>query len=275
MKKIILMLCLSAISLISSDLEGGIEAIKAKDYEKAKSALQSACDVENVRGCSILGDMFSGQVEGLEDTEKSILFYKKACQLKDAKSCYNLAYMYKNGGSVEKDLNKSVDYFYKGCHEQDGMSCYELAYMYDEGKGVKKNDKKAQNLFVRACDLGYVKSCEKLAFKFMRKDTQDEKKAIGFASKACNKNSASACGLLGLIYGEKDDHINASKFLNLACSLNDKKSCYTLSFLYAKGQGVEKDMEKSKQFAKKSCDLGFKTSCELFEKLEKTLHVKE
>lgn len=271
MKKILLILCFSVVALIGGEFEDGIEAIKSKDYEKAKSALQSACDEENARACSVLGDLYSGQIEEVKELKKSLLYYKKGCDLKDVKSCYNLAYMYRLGEGVDIDINESISYFSKGCHGGDGMSCYELSDIYEE----QGDDKKALNLQVRACDLGCTKSCSYLAKKYMKKDNQDVSKAIHFASKACNKNDADSCQLLGLIYGAREDYVNGGKFLSLACVLKSANSCYALSFLYAKGQGFKQDMNSSKQYAKKSCDLGYKEGCKLFEDLEKALKEEE
>lgn len=268
MRRFMLSVCLCAIALIAGDLEDGIEAIKTKNYTKASENLMSSCENKNPRACSILGDMHRGEVLQMKDLEKSIFFFKKGCELEDGKSCYNLGVMYKDGEGTEKDLNTSAEYFSKGCGAEDGMSCYALAFMYKFGEGVSKDNKKVHNLFARACDLGFTKSCAKLASDYMRKTPQDISKATHFATKACAKNDIPSCRLLGIIYGDKGDFVNSSKYLDLGCSQKDGQSCYILSFLYAKAQGVEKDMEKAKELAKKSCYYGFANGCELHQKLD-------
>ncbi len=268
MKKLIFILCFGIFSLFASDLDDGIEAIKIKDYKLALEKLTASCEDETPRACSILGNIYQGQIEKFKDLNKSVIFYKKGCELEDVKSCYNLAYMYKDGEGVDENLTKSAQFFKKGCLLSDGMSCYELSKMYRFGEGVDEDTEKADKILEIACDTGHIKSCSILALAHMKATPQDKTTAIRFATKACKQNDPASCRLLGLIYGDKKDFSNSANFLNLGCTLKDAQSCYTLSFLYARGDGVEKDTNASITLIKKSCDLGFDKGCELFKKID-------
>lgn len=268
MKKFIFIICLCTIYLVANSLEEAINAIKQKDYNLAIQKLNTSCKDKNSRACSILGDIYMGEILTFKDFQKGVSFYKKGCELEDSKSCYNLGFIYRDGEGVDKDLKSSLKYFQKGCYQKDSMSCYELSFFYKLGEAVKQDIKKSENLFVRSCELGYTKSCTDLALKYLKKESKNSSKAIYFATKACAKNDPVSCRLLGLIYGDKKDYLNSSTYLNLACTLKDGQSCYILSFLYVKGEGVEKSNKKAKELLLSSCELGFKNGCELIKKID-------
>ncbi|MGN8492303.1 tetratricopeptide repeat protein [Helicobacter pylori] len=60
---------------------------------------------------------------------------------------------------------------------------------------------------------------------------------------------------LGVKSIEAKDYIQAKKYFEKACDLNNGSGCGTLGFLYGMGKGVEKDLIKAAYFYSKACDL--------------------
>ncbi|WP_276205254.1 tetratricopeptide repeat protein [Helicobacter pylori] len=60
---------------------------------------------------------------------------------------------------------------------------------------------------------------------------------------------------LGMLSYDKQDFSKARKYFEKACDLKDGGGCGALGWLYANGQGVEKNSKKAAQFDSKACDL--------------------
>ncbi|XP_037801364.1 cytochrome c oxidase assembly factor 7 homolog, partial [Penaeus monodon] len=79
--------------------------------------------------------------------------------------------------------------------------------------------------------------------------------------KACTGNNAFSCYYISGIFiqGVKDviakDMIKAFDYSNKACNLGNMYACANVSQMYRKGDGVDKNEEKSEEFKKKALDL--------------------
>ncbi|MFP6210536.1 sel1 repeat family protein [Helicobacter pylori] len=67
---------------------------------------------------------------------------------------------------------------------------------------------------------------------------------------------------LGVKSIEAKDYIQAKKYFEKACGLNNGGGCGTLGFLYGMGKGVEKNLIKADQYISKACKLGDQEACE-------------
>ncbi|WRD99478.1 sel1 repeat family protein [Helicobacter pylori] len=67
---------------------------------------------------------------------------------------------------------------------------------------------------------------------------------------------------LGVKSIEAKDYIQAKKYFEKACDLNNGSGCGTLGFLYGMGKGVEKNLIKADQYISKACKLGDQEACE-------------
>ncbi|MCQ2630804.1 SEL1-like repeat protein [Helicobacter pylori] len=68
---------------------------------------------------------------------------------------------------------------------------------------------------------------------------------------------------LGVKSIEAKDYIQAKKYFEKACTLNNSGGCGSLGMLYEYGQGVEKNLTKAAYFYSKACKLGFQKTCEI------------
>ncbi|GAA7481385.1 hypothetical protein HpBHB17_08840 [Helicobacter pylori] len=68
---------------------------------------------------------------------------------------------------------------------------------------------------------------------------------------------------LGVKSIEAKDYIQAKKYFEKACDLNNGSGCGVLGFLYGSGKGVEKNLIKADQYFSKACKLGNQKACEI------------
>ena len=142
------------------------------------------------------------------------------------------------------EVNESnLDNAIKKCNAQDKIACREVSYFYD--KREFRNDKEAIKLSaeyaLKGCELRDGASCHTVANHYYyiswlpRYFEPDEAKQEEYYTKGCDYKYALSCHSLGLIYSMKSNDTEGS----------EKK--------------IAKN--KSKQFFKKACKLGYKPAC--------------
>ncbi|GAA9876040.1 hypothetical protein VN0658_07850 [Helicobacter pylori] len=97
-------------------------------------------------------------------------------------------------------------------------------------------------------------------------EAKDYIQAKKYFEKACGLNNGGGCGALGDLYddgkGVEKNLIKATYFYSKACELKESFGCGALAVLYINGQGVEKDLTKAAQYISKACKLGDQKACE-------------
>ncbi|WQS64748.1 sel1 repeat family protein [Helicobacter pylori] len=95
---------------------------------------------------------------------------------------------------------------------------------------------------------------------------KDYIQAKKYFEKACGLNNGGGCGALGDLYddgkGVEKNLIKAAYLYSKACELKESFGCGALAVLYINGQGVEKNLTKADQYISKACKLGDQEACE-------------
>ncbi len=68
---------------------------------------------------------------------------------------------------------------------------------------------------------------------------------------------------LGVKSIEAKDYIQAKKYFEKACDLDNGLGCGVLGSLYQNGEGVKQDSKKAAQYISKACKLGDQKACEV------------
>lgn len=116
----------------------------------------------------------------------------------------------------------------------------------------------ANMLLTNACNQKDVGACIYLGkVSELVKDTDSAKK---YYELACNANSGYSCHKRGVfeILSEKQDIEKTKYFFIKGCDINDSLSCYLLGDLSYE----VKNLKEANMYFKKSCDLGIKLACE-------------
>ena len=89
---------------------------------------------------------------------------------------------------------------------------------------------------------------------------------IAASQKACNSGVARECTKLGILYltadRVKENHPLARKLFIKSCRKFNLKACHYLGIMYKRGgNGVTRDIKKSKKYFAHACKKGYEASC--------------
>ena len=128
--------------------------------------------------------------------------------------------------------------YLKMCRKDNAFMCYAIGSFYESGLVIKPNYKRSVYFYRKGCDYGFTNACSNLGgIYLMGTDTVDI------------------------------DYVMAHSLLESACSDGSSQSCFLLFSMHYNGKGVEKNIQKAKEFIKKSCDLGQKEGCDIYKKI--------
>ncbi len=95
-------------------------------------------------------------------------------------------------------------------------------------------------------------------------EAKDYIQAKKYFEKACGLNNGGGCGALGDLYdGVEKNLIKATQLYTKACDLKEGMGCGNLGVLYYDGDGVKRDSKKADQYISKACKLGDQEACEV------------
>jgi TPR repeat protein len=154
-----------------------------------------------------------------------------------------------------------VALYRKACDSGSSDGCNSLGVVYIEGRdGVKVDLAEADRWLARACDLGSPAGCGNLGFRLRG---QDEVRAIGLLTKACDGSWWEGCYWLADIYAGSDheDPPLAVQILTKACKGGHERSCGSLGILYQLGKGVAVDKKKANTLYEGACEADVTFAC--------------
>ena len=230
-----------------------------KDYSKAKSFYEKACNLDNGGGCNNLGVLYAHGNGVAKNIYVALYYYEKACKLNNENGCSNSGYMYIDGLGTAQDYQKAKLYYNKSCTLGNKNSC-----------NVKFNNNRSDSKisYEEQCSQGKGKYCSLLGRYYEKGEngyTKNYSEAIEFYRKACNLNNGDGCNDLGFLYargkGVDKNDIIALYLIEKSCNLNFAIGCFNLGSIYYDGKGVSQDYQKGKSFFNKACNLGYKDAC--------------
>ena len=268
-------------------------------YASEKNNYLRACQNGDGAGCRNLSTLYEKGLGVPKNPEKALYYVERGCQLGYGPACNRAGnYFDSNDYGVRKNAQKAAEYYMQGCELNHGMSCNNIGFAYISGEGVVRNfglaetylkkaiglgnnshnnlgylyeiegkDADAQRHYVKSCDLNDKTGCGNLGNFYMNKKSYV--KAYNAYIKACNLGNGTACQNASMmIYRKQVTPENPNdlmfKLSANACELGSKTGCADTGYSYETGLGVPKDMKKAKEFYKKACKLGDKSSCNKF-----------
>ena len=201
------------------------------------------------------------ELQELGNKIDSLKYYKRSCEMGLGLGCSQEAvYLSKIGSSSNKQA--VLDKYSEGCDKGDRLGC---AYA---GESYLKDTfyDKALPLLTKACSLNDYRSCTKLGVMYLKSYgvKSDILKANILLTKSCKEgNDKDACSLVSILNKAEFN------FFTKKCNSNNAEACAYLGSSYIKGIGVEKNTLKGIQYLRKSCDLGLKTACDVYDSIKK------
>lgn len=173
------------------------------------------------------------------DLEKAFYWYSKAANNKNYSAQNSIGYMYEKGIFVQKDLEKSFNWYYSSASHGNSYAQNNIAGMYEHGYFVEKNIDKAFYWYTQSANQGNNYAQVNLGNIYL------------YGEKNIKKDEEKAFYL----------YIKSSEFENEVAYFN-------LGFMYENGIFVNKDINKSIYYYKKSADKKYKPAIEKIKDLK-------
>jgi TPR repeat protein len=191
--------------------------------------------IEHIKKQAERKDAAFQNLMGILSAEKEAWpWYKKAAEQGFAPGQLNLAYFNIMGTTVPKDLENAFFLMEMAAEQGYPVAQYYLGLMYARGEGVFQNPERAMEWYRKSAEQGFVL----------------------------------AQGDLGEMYLAQGDAKNDAKWLEKAASQGDVPSQLSLSKLYAKGQGVPKNINKAKKLEAQALKANFPASSDSFQRFQ-------
>lgn len=181
------------------------------------------CDAGEANKCISLASYYTR----LQTTESLALangFLSAACEANDVSACYNYAENLSEGIGGKAETTLANEFYQRACEKGNFLSCRALAANYSDGKGSQKNNQKAIEILSKACEANNMQSCTQLGVLYLKEDDLDSSLAFDPLSKSCENDEGAACYSIGLVL--KETNLNKSKaFFEKGCELNFGSAC--------------------------------------------------
>lgn len=150
-----LLLLAAAMPAAAGQLEDGLAAYKAQDFDKAAQLLQPLAEKSNVaQAQEKIGRLYQ-RGKGLpKDAGKAAEWYLKAAQQGDGAAAARLGSMYRIGEGVPRDANQAAKWYAMGAMKGNAIAQTGLGYLSMEGAGAPADFKAAAGWFNKATDQG-------------------------------------------------------------------------------------------------------------------------
>ncbi len=196
-----------------------------------------------------------------------------------------------DAGQVEAMLESSV-FFFKNNDNEEGFKMlqkcanagnqiaqFRIALCYMFGFGTAQNQEKAMKIFEKLSISNYPNAVYMLGSFYYNGDdkiiARDQNKGWELIKKACKLGSPFAEYEVAIqLCAHKEDHSftpDVIALLEKSANGGDLRALYLLSLAYAKGEGVEIDLEKSMNYLAQSYEGEFPLAIDLMDKLRKSI----
>ena len=170
--------------------------------------------------------MYGAGTTGKETFDIALKALESMCMTGNVTAMRTLGIFYRNGTAVEPDLEKAIHWLKTASRFGDSASKHMVGEIYRDSKGIEKNAPEALKWFISAAEQG---------------------------------NLHSALAIIGMHNAKQADEESFEYALNRIEQLaggGDVTAIRTLGTMYLEGKSIKKDLEKAKEWFRKSATLG-------------------
>ena len=214
-----------------SDLERGIAAFEAGDYDRAYELL------------------------------------KPEAEAGDADARYYVGRMYSFGHGVEQDLERGIRTSYRAAQQGQPQAQRTIGYSYLKGAGVREDHEEAARWYRKAAEAGDPPAQRSMGLRYKRGEgvERDYQQAAEWFRRAAGQDDAWAAYELGEIYyygrGPFElDYDQAHHWFGEAARAGNARAQYALGGLYLQGLGVDSDNEVAYVWTLMAAEQGHKAA---------------
>ncbi len=171
----------------------------------------------------------------------------KAAEAGAAQAQLELGLYYYTGQGVDADLGEAIRWWESAADQGNTEAMRYLGYLYENGEGVAVDTGKAVKYYMEAAELGDAEAQYTLGDCYAKGVgvAIDEELAAEYYSQAASNGDPEAQMAMGIRYYEQGNYDRALIYLQAAATQGDSTAQYTLGYMYANGQGVEKDKNQA------------------------------
>jgi hypothetical protein len=144
------------------------------------------------------------------------------------------------------------------CQHNSADGCFRLATLLTDGKKLPRSPIGAARTLGHACDIGSQAACASLV-SLVASDGDS------VLQQPCNQGDATSCFMLGSLYAlgqavNRNPERSAALYQQ-SCTRGFVRACGLLGEAYISGEGVPRDMAKARQILERACDAGYAPGC--------------
>jgi TPR repeat protein len=215
-----------------------IEHKEPRDGASIFATLAIDCEHHKPAACTALGLLYEKGDIVERDEARAYKLYRQGCDGGDVAGCFEIAQDLKFGN--KPDRYRAVDLSRAACLEESPEHCHaiDLTIPYAQLEESCGNGD-ATACFAQAALLDLGKGVE-----------HDASKAVPLFLAACEAGEAHGCSALGIsIFRTDCEHTGG------------RDGCAEMGIMYATGEGVIADLDKSAALFKQACDAGNELGC--------------
>ena len=194
----------------------------------------------------------------------------------DSWSQYIVSLMYESGNGVEKDQEEAIKWLILAAESGVPKIQYDLGIRYFYGYGIEKNYSEAAKWWRSSANAGIADSQYNLGLMKYRgigipKDKEEAKLLV---EKAATQGHDKAQHRLAMIYAlDEKDFETGLIWLKKSAKQNNVEAQYNLGIFFEKGYGLQKDLNKAKEWYRLAADQGLESAVEKLKTLEEKQNV--
>ena len=262
-------------------------ATQCQDFkaEDQVSSCREACEAGALEGCTRLAYLYEYGVGLPQNTAAAARFYQQSCDQDELRACRQLAFLFIEGAGVPKDAERARQLLQAAHVEGDLAAALGLGQLYHTADGVEYDLEQALKHFdtlcmsastelqqesmdarqaARACwEAAQIYSLDKERPVDLKRAAAYWAQAAQWLEPACSAGDPVACSELATVLeqGKLDEGGRALALYQQACEQKNAAACFTLGARYAKGKGVERDVDKAVALFQGACDAQLMMAC--------------
>lgn len=197
-----------------------------QNFEESIKWFEEGMRAGNMLSAVSLINMYGAGTAGKETFDTALKALESMCMTGNVTAMRTLGIFYRNGTAVEPDPNKALHWLRAASRFGDPVSKHIVGEIYRDGKGVEKNAPEALKWFTSAAEQGNMHSA--LAIIRMHDTKQADEESFEYALKRIEQLASGG-------------NVTAIR---------------TLGTMYLEGKSVHKDLEKAKEWFRRSATLG-------------------
>jgi TPR repeat protein/superfamily II DNA or RNA helicase len=249
-----------------------------QDSQKAMEWYERSAELGCLDALNALGLIYvDGRKQIQADQKKAFRNFKKGAAQNHPYCQANLGLAYDAGIGTKRNFKEAAKWYRKAADQGVAFAQNSLGFMYQQGEGVPQDYTEAAKWHEMAAEQGLPEAQNFLGVLYDsgKGVPQDEAKAVELYRMAAEGGDVNAKANLGVkyYYGGKEvvrNYAEAANWYRQAAEDGDIKSQKSLARMYAKGKGIQKNLELAYAWFSVAYE-GVNREIKEFENVKKTL----